>query len=148
MGGWVRDRLLGKDTLDIDLATNLAADRVKEAVSSLGSTYELGERFGTVGVRAGEYNLEITTYRREEYTPGSRHPKVTPVPGIAEDISRRDFTINALALSVVPDPGRLVDMFEGIKDLRSGVIRTPLPPAQTMAEDPLRMMREIGRAHV
>src|SRR5450756_2401356 len=100
--------------------------------------YDLGERFGTVGVRAGEYNLEITTYRREEYTPGSRHPKVTPVVGIAEDISRRDFTINALALSVVPDPGRLVDMFEGIKDLRSGVIRTPLPPAQTMAEDPLR----------
>ena len=143
VGGWVRDRLLDKDTRDIDLATNLAADRVKEAVSSLGSTYELGERFGTVGVRAGEYNLEITTYRREEYTPGSRHPKVTPVAGIAEDISRRDFTINALALSVVPDPGRLVDMFEGIKDLRSGVIRTPLPPAQTMAEDPLRMMRAV-----
>ena len=143
VGGWVRDRLLGRDTLDIDLATNLSADRVKEIVTGLGSIHDLGERFGTVGVMAGEYNLEITTYRREEYTPGSRHPKVTPVAGIAEDISRRDFTINALALSVVPDPGRRVDMFEGIRDLRNGVIKTPLPPEQTMAEDPLRMMRAV-----
>jgi poly(A) polymerase len=143
VGGWVRDRLLGKDSKDIDLATNLAAEKVKEVVSGLGSIYDLGERFGTVGVMVGGYNLEITTYRREEYTPGSRHPKVTPVEDITEDLARRDFTINALALSIVPDPGRLIDTFEGIEDLRSGFIRTPLPPAQTMAEDPLRMMRAV-----
>ena len=143
VGGWVRDRLLAKDTPDIDLATNLAADEVKAAASGLGSIYDLGERFGTIGTRVGEYSLEITTYRREEYTPGSRHPKVTPVEGIAEDLSRRDFTINTLAFSVVPEPGRLIDMFEGVEDLRRGVIRTPLAPAGAMAEDPLRMMRAV-----
>lgn len=143
VGGWVRDRLLGKDSLDIDLATNLRADEVKKAASGLGSIYDLGERFGTVGVRAGEYNLEITTFRREEYTPGSRHPKVTPVEGIAEDLERRDFTINTLALPVAPGTGRLIDIFNGVEDIRRGIVRTPLPPDRTMAEDPLRMMRAV-----
>lgn len=143
VGGWVRDRLRGVDCQDVDLATSLTPDRVKSAVEGLGSIYNLGERFGTVGVRAGEYTVEITTFRRDRYSPGSRHPEVTPVASIEEDLSRRDFTINAMALSLAPEPGRLLDPFGGARDIERGLIRTPGPPGARMAEDPLRMMRAV-----
>ena len=143
VGGWVRDRLRGVDCHDIDLATSLTPDRVKSAVSGLGSLYDLGERFGTVGLEAGEYTVEITTFRREEYAPGSRHPTVTPLTDIKEDLSRRDFTINAMALPLAPEPGRLLDPFGGARDIQRGLVRTPGPPGPRMAEDPLRMMRAV-----
>jgi len=143
VGGWVRDRLRGVDCQDIDLATSLTPDRVKSVVEGLGSIYNLGERFGTVGVRAGGYNVEITTFRRDRYSPGSRHPEVTPVASIEEDLSRRDFTINTMALSLAPEPGRLLDPFGGARDIERGLIRTPGPPRARMAEDPLRMMRAV-----
>lgn len=143
VGGWVRDRLRGVDCQDIDLATSLTPDRVKSAVEELGPVYDLGERFGTVGVRAGGYTVEITTFRRDWYSPGSRHPEVTPVASIGEDLSRRDFTINALALSIAPEPGRLLDPFGGARDIERGLIRTPGLPGERMAEDPLRMMRAV-----
>ncbi|MCG2796749.1 MAG: CCA tRNA nucleotidyltransferase, partial [Actinomycetia bacterium] len=143
VGGWVRDRLRGVDSHDIDLATSLTPDEVRSAVSGLGSIYNLGERFGTVGVRAGGYTVEITTFRRDRYSPGSRHPEVTPVASIEEDLSRRDFTVNAMALSLAPEPGRLLDPFGGARDIKRGLIRTPGPPGPRMAEDPLRMMRAV-----
>lgn len=143
VGGWVRDRLRGVDCQDIDLATTLAPDRVKSAVEELGPVYDLGERFGTVGVQAGAYTVEITTFRRDRYSPGSRHPEVTPVASIEEDLSRRDFTINAMALPVAPEPGGLLDPFGGARDIERCLIRTPGSPGERMAEDPLRMMRAV-----
>jgi len=143
VGGWVRDRLRGVDCQDIDLATSLTPDLVKSAVEDLGPVYNLGERFGTVGVQAGTYAVEITTFRRDRYSPGSRHPEVTQVASIEEDLSRRDFTINAMAISVAPEPGSLLDPFGGARDIARGLIRTPGLPGERMAEDPLRMMRAV-----
>lgn len=143
VGGWVRDRLRGVECNDIDLATNLTPEQVKTAVKRLGRLYALGERFGTIGVRAGGYAVEITTFRRDRYSPGSRHPEVTPVASIEEDLSRRDFTVNAMALSVAQKPARLIDPFGGRRDIERRTVRTPGPPGETMAEDPLRMMRAV-----
>lgn len=143
VGGWVRDRLMGVDCTDIDLAVNLPPEQVKLSAEGLGSIYDLGERFGTVGIKVEGYTLEVTTYRSEEYLPGSRHPRVTPVKTIEEDLARRDFTINALAVSVAPDPGILLDPFGGLADIEARLIRTPGSPSMRMAEDPLRMMRAV-----
>lgn len=143
VGGWVRDSIRGVACNDIDLATSLGAPQVKEAVAGLGTVYDIGEKFGTIGVVLDEYKLEITTYRRDEYTAGSRHPAVSPVSGILEDLARRDFTINSLAVSVEPEPGRLIDPLDGLTDISRGVIRTCGKPAPRMSEDPLRMMRAV-----
>lgn len=143
VGGWVRDTIRGVDCHDVDLATSLGAQDVKEAVAGLGAVFDIGEKFGTVGVALEEYTLEITTFRRDEYTEGSRHPAVSPVSGIFEDLARRDFTINSLAVSVAPEPGRLLDPFDGLTDISRGALRTHGEPAPRMAEDPLRMMRAV-----
>jgi poly(A) polymerase len=143
VGGWVRDRLLGTDCKDIDLATNLPPALVKEALEGLGSIYTIGEKFGTVGLACGDYNFEITTFRTEAYEPGSRHPEVAHIENIEEDLARRDFTVNAMALQITPLSGSLIDPFDGTGDLTRGVLRTPGPPAPRMAEDPLRMMRAV-----
>lgn len=141
VGGWVRDALLGHQSSDIDLATDLDAPRIKQALSGMGSIYDIGEKYGTVGMCSADFSMEVTTFRRDEYSPGSRHPRVTMVPGIVEDLARRDFTINAMALEVIPEPGRLVDPYGGDEDIRQGLIRTPSDPVSSMTDDPLRMMR-------
>lgn len=144
VGGWVRDAAVrGRGCHDIDLATDLGPPAVKEVVAGMGPVFDIGEKFGTIGVVVDDYTLEITTYRQDEYTGGSRHPAVRPASGILEDLSRRDFTINSLAVSVVPEPGRLIDPFDGLTDIARGVLRTHGEPAPRMAEDPLRMMRAV-----
>lgn len=143
VGGWVRDRLRGAECKDMDLATDLPPTEVKEALEGLGSIFTIGEKFGTVGLVSGDYHFEITTFRTEQYEPGSRHPEVEHIEEIEEDLSRRDFTINAMALRIAPEPGALIDPFDGAEDLESGLIRTPGPPEPRMAEDPLRMMRAV-----
>lgn len=145
VGGWVRDMLRGIPSSDIDLATNLKPSQVKELISDLGKMTTIGERFGTITLlprsAEGPHKIEITTFRREEYQKGSRHPQVEALEEIDEDLSRRDFTINAIALRVVPKPNELIDPFGGITDIRRKLLRTPRGPNETMAEDPLRMMR-------
>ena len=143
VGGWIRDRLMGRESTEIDLAASIPPGEVKRAMEGLGSIYDIGERFGTVGLRTEAVTLEVTTFRADQYAPGSRHPEVTPVGDIDEDLSRRDFTINAMALSVAPDPGMLIDPFDGRKDIEARLIRTPAEPGPRMAEDPLRMMRAV-----
>ena len=143
VGGWVRDRIMGRDSAEVDLATNLPAARLRRALRGLGSVFDIGEKFGTIGLRADDTLLEITTFRSDEYTPGSRHPEVTAVANIEADLSRRDFTINAMALSVAPEPGVLADPFDGRLDIERRLVRTPGEPAPRMAEDPLRMMRAV-----
>jgi len=143
VGGWVRDLLRGSPCKDIDLATDLPPARVKKALEGFGPLYTVGEKFGTVCVIAGDYTFEVTTLRTDVYTPGSRHPEVTHIEDIVEDLARRDFTINAMAVEVAPATGRLIDPFDGAGDLERRLVRAPGPPASRMAEDPLRMMRAI-----
>lgn len=139
VGGSVRDVLLGRDPHDYDFATPLAPDAVETAVRAAHKrAYLAGKRFGTVGFKLGEHFIEITTFRAESYVPGSRKPHVRFVPDITYDLSRRDFTINALARRL---DGHLIDPFGGRADLARGVIRTVGKPEERFHEDPLRMLR-------
>jgi poly(A) polymerase len=143
VGGWLRDWLLGFECKDVDLATDLPPSKVKRAVKGLGSIYDIGEKFGTVGLVHSDFVFEITTFRSEEYSPGSRHPDVTHIADLEADLARRDFTINAMALEVTPSAGDIIDPFGGRDDLAAGLIRTPGQPGPRMKEDPLRMMRAV-----
>ncbi len=143
VGGWVRDLLRGEESADIDLATDLPPGQVKQALEGFGPVYTIGEKFGTVGTAADGYSFEITTLRTDTYAPGSRHPEVTRVEDLHEDLSRRDFTINAMAIGAFPPGGELIDLFGGARDLEAGVLKSPGSPAPRMKEDPLRMMRAV-----
>ncbi len=142
VGGLVRD-LAGDrsvDPVDIDLATDAEPAEVRTLLSGrVDSLWRQGERFGTIGVSLGSRKIEITTYRAEVYLPDSRKPAVRFAKELGTDLGRRDFTINAMA-ATLPDL-RLVDPFGGMDDLRAGVLRTPLDPAISFDDDPLRMLR-------
>ncbi len=141
VGGVVRDLVLGRGIGgDIDLTTDARPDEVKALVAGWAdAVWTQGERFGTIGCRAGEHTFEITTHRAEAYQPDSRKPDVVFADEIEADLSRRDFTVNAMALAL-PDPV-LIDPFEGAVDLAAGRLRTPLTPEESFADDPLRMLR-------
>ncbi len=143
VGGVVRDGLLGLPmgpTLDLDFTTDAAPPEVKSILEGwAGTLWTQGERFGTIGARRGDRRLEITTHRTERYQPGSRRPDVEFADAIEVDLSRRDFTINALAVEL--PAGELVDPFGGEADLAARRLRTPLDPAETFSDDPLRMLR-------
>ena len=98
-----------------------------------------GERFGTVGIRVGDLIMEITTHRAESYVGDSRKPVVRFSTDLHEDLGRRDFTVNAMAVDVVD--GQLHDPFDGRADLAAGILRTPLSPEESFGDDPLRMLR-------
>jgi poly(A) polymerase len=101
----------------------------------------VGEGFGTIAATIGEYEIQITTYRTDQYTRGSRHPEVRFGESLEEDLARRDFTINAVATAAIT--GEIVDPFEGRKDLELGVIRAVGDPLERMRDDPLRMLRAV-----
>jgi poly(A) polymerase len=103
--------------------------------------WTVGERFGTIGARAGIYDMEVTTYRSDLYTQGSRHPEVRFGESLIDDLSRRDFTINAIAADA--GTGEIHDPFNGRWDLASGVIRSVGNPLDRMRDDPLRMLRAV-----
>jgi len=142
VGGSVRDALLGRpmNDLDFDFATSADPQRVIDLVGPWADTvWDVGIRFGTVGVRKGDRRLEITTYRTESYRPESRKPDVDYGKSLEEDLTRRDFTVNAMAARL-PDL-RLVDLHDGQRDLSEQVLCTPMDPAVSFSDDPLRMMR-------
>ncbi|MDQ6695953.1 MAG: CCA tRNA nucleotidyltransferase [Actinomycetota bacterium] len=143
VGGVVRDQFLGRDfdaTSDIDLTTDAHPDQIKAIVAPLADAlWTQGERFGTIGCRIGGRRLEITTHRAEVYVPESRKPQVRFSDAVEVDLSRRDFTVNAMALAL-PEP-RLIDPFDGASDLAAGRLRTPLSPEESFTDDPLRMLR-------
>ncbi|MCY3636490.1 MAG: CCA tRNA nucleotidyltransferase [bacterium] len=143
VGGIVRDAMLGLPldaAFDLDLTTDAQPPAVKSILDSWADTlWTQGERFGTIGARRGNRRIEITTHRTERYQPGSRKPDVAFADAIEADLSRRDFTINAMAVEL-PD-GDLVDPFGGTDDLAKGLLRTPLDPEETFSDDPLRMLR-------
>ncbi|MGN6694816.1 MAG: CCA tRNA nucleotidyltransferase [Aquihabitans sp.] len=143
VGGIVRDQLLAKPLSpesDIDLTTDATPSQIKAAVAPVvDAVWTQGERFGTIGVKLGERVIEITTHRAESYAPDSRKPEVAFGTDIRDDLARRDFTVNAMALEL-PDPV-LVDPFGGATDLAAGRLRTPLEPEVSFTDDPLRMLR-------
>jgi poly(A) polymerase len=143
VGGIVRDHFVGRELGpdgDIDLTTDARPEQILEIVRPLAeATWEQGARFGTIGCRIGGRDLEITTHRAEAYTTDSRKPQVSYSDRVEDDLARRDFTVNAMALEV-PEP-RLVDPHGGAEDLAQGRLRTPLAPEESFSDDPLRMMR-------
>ena len=143
VGGIVRDQLLGRELApdaDIDLTTPATPAEVKAIAGPVtDALWTQGERFGTIGVKLGERSIEITTHRAESYDPASRKPEVAFGTDIVDDLSRRDFTVNAMALRI-PDP-ELIDPFDGAADLAAGRLRTPRSPEVSFTDDPLRMLR-------
>ena len=144
VGGMVRDLLLDRatDQLDFDLTTDATPPQIKELLSGWAdAVWTAGERFGTISCQKNGRTYEITTHRAEAYSPDSRKPEVQFSLDINTDLSRRDFTVNAMALEVTADQPVLVDPFGGATDLIARVLRTPLSPTESFSDDPLRMMR-------
>ncbi len=140
VGGPVRDLLLRRDSNDLDFTTSASPDQIEACLRGwTDAMWDMGRDFGTIGARIGDDELEITTYRSDVYDPGSRKPDVDFGDTLEGDLVRRDFTVNAMALSL-PD-GRFVDPCGGIRDLAAGVLRTPSTPERSFGDDPLRMMR-------
>ena len=141
VGGSVRDALIEDVSVeDFDFATDARPEQIEELLTPIaGAVWLQGKRFGTIGARVGGARCEVTTYRAEVYRPDSRKPEVTFGDSIEQDLSRRDFTVNALALRL-PD-AVLVDPYDGAADLASGRLRTPLSPEISFTDDPLRMLR-------
>jgi poly(A) polymerase len=142
VGGVVRDMLLGRSRVDaeLDLATSARpAETLRVLAGWAERRYTVGVRFGTVGARKGETLLEITTFREEVYHEEHRKPSVSFARDIETDLSRRDFTVNAMAVRL-PE-GEFLDPFGGVRDLAAKRLDTPLDPEVAFSDDPLRMLR-------
>jgi poly(A) polymerase len=144
VGGSVRDLLIDRATteLDFDFTTDARPEEIKSIIAGWADAiWTPGERFGTISAQKGSRTYEITTHRAEAYSPESRKPDVEFSTKIEDDLSRRDFTVNAMALEITADAPVLVDPYGGLADLMGKVLRTPLSPTESFSDDPLRMMR-------
>ena len=142
VGGIVRDDLAARERTDVDydLTTDARPDVIKALVAPFAeAVWTQGEKFGTIGAKIAGRDFEITTHRADAYDPSSRKPVVAFGDDIADDLGRRDFTVNAMAVDCAT--GVLVDPFGGSDDLTAGVLRTPLAPDVSFSDDPLRMLR-------
>jgi poly(A) polymerase len=146
VGGPVRDLLLGRRSSDLDFTTDAHPTEVKQLLRRAGADhiFAIGEKFGTIGGIFEDEVVEITTYRSEEYEPGSRKPKVEFGSSLEGDLSRRDFTVNAIALEI--PSGRIVDPFDGQADLKARLIRAVGVAEDRFADDPLRLLRAVRLA--
>jgi poly(A) polymerase len=159
VGGMVRDRLLGRPSFDYDFTTDAVPEETRRILSAVSTNvYAPGERFGTICAGIDGYEIQVTTFRGEQYDAGSRKPRVR-YEGLAleDDLGRRDFTINAMAVRLdgpeTPDIDdaqviwrSLEDPFHGYDDLRRGLIRAVGDPEARFAEDPLRLLRAVRQA--
>jgi poly(A) polymerase len=144
VGGYVRDALLGREDSKAhpDATTDARPAEIKRVLRPHAEhLWAVGERFGTIVARVDGIEIDVTTYRSDLYTQGSRHPEVTFGDSLDEDLARRDFTINAVAADALA--GEILDPFEGRKDLERGVIRPVGDPLDRMRDDPLRMLRAV-----
>lgn len=140
VGGPVRDAFLGREVTDLDFTTDANPDQILAIVEPIADAHwDIGREFGTIGARLGDAVVEITTYRSDAYDGTTRKPAVAFGSSLEEDLGRRDFTVNAMALRL-PDCV-LVDPSGGVEDLLAGVLRTPSAPEVSFGDDPLRMMR-------
>jgi poly(A) polymerase len=140
VGGPVRDAMLGRLHNDLDFTTSARPDTTERLLRGWAdAVWDVGRAFGTIGARLGPWQVEITTYRSETYDPSSRKPDVDFGDSLAGDLGRRDFTVNAMAVTL---PGRgFEDPHAGVVDLAERVLRTPGRPEDSFSDDPLRMMR-------
>jgi poly(A) polymerase len=142
VGGPVRDAILGRLGNDLDFTTNAHPKESEKILKKWAdSVWDIGAAFGTVAGKKGEITVEITTYRSENYEKDSRKPSVEFGENIEGDLSRRDFTINAMALELTTDEPTFIDLFNGVADLQNKIIKTPGKPSDSFTDDPLRMMR-------
>ena len=142
VGGPVRDAILGRLGNDLDFTTDAKPAQTKKILDSWAdSVWEIGAEFGTIAARKGDIEVEVTTYRSETYDSDSRKPDVQFGESIEGDLKRRDFTINAMALELTTETPTFIDLFGGIIDLESKLIKTPGKPEDSFSDDPLRMMR-------
>jgi poly(A) polymerase len=140
VGGTVRDALMDRLGVDWDFATSARPDITEKLLEGWAdAVWDVGRDFGTIGCRKDDYQIEITTYRSDTYDPDSRKPEVDYGDTLEGDLSRRDFTVNAMAIRL---PSLVfVDPYDGLGDLSRGVLRTPSTAEQSFDDDPLRMMR-------
>ena len=140
VGGPVRDAFLGRESYDLDFTTNALPDETLKILKGrTDGLWDIGKEFGTIGAKIGDQQVEITTYRADAYEPDSRKPIVAFGDSLEVDLTRRDFTVNAMALRL---PERVfVDPTGGLKDLVDAILRTPIAPEISFSDDPLRMMR-------
>ena len=149
IGGFVRDQILGRPSTDIDFVSDkLGVDLARNAAKALGiKKIDIFKTYGTAHFRFGEWDLEFVNARKESYNSDSRNPQVEQ-GSLQDDQNRRDFTINALAISLQKENfGDVMDPFGGLADLDQKILRTPLDPDITYSDDPLRMMRAIRFAN-
>ncbi|MBV8861720.1 MAG: CCA tRNA nucleotidyltransferase, partial [Mycobacterium sp.] len=144
VGGSVRDALLGRlSAADLDFATDARPEQLQKLLRPWADAlWDTGIEFGTVGAQQGENRLEITTFRADRYDRVSRKPQVRFGDNLAEDLVRRDFTVNAMAVRVTAaGAGEFFDPQGGLAALRAGVLDTPATPSESFGDDPLRMLR-------
>ena len=142
VGGPVRDAILGRLGNDLDFTTDAHPLETKKILKGWAENiWDTGIAFGTVAGKRGDTTVEVTTYRSEKYDEDSRNPDVEYGDSIEGDLSRRDFTINAMALELTTGTPEFIDPFNGIDDLAKKIIRTPASAEQSFSDDPLRMMR-------
>lgn len=150
VGGSVRDAILGRLGNDLDFTTDANPSETQRILKSkdlspyIEHVWDTGARFGTISAKASDQSLiEITTYRAESYNEDSRKPTVSFGDNIESDLSRRDFTINSMALELTGAEPEFIDLFNGIVDLSQRIIKTPQSPELSFSDDPLRMLRAI-----
>ena len=140
VGGAVRDGILGIETKDFDFTTNASSeDSIKMLNKNDYKTTEIGRAFATIETTVGDYSIHITTYREDKYNKDSRKPEIKTSGELETDLSRRDFTVNAIAYDI--NNNEIIDPHGGLKDLSEGLIRTPDTADISFSDDPLRMLR-------
>ena len=140
VGGAVRDGILNIETKDFDFTTNASSeDSIKMLNKNDYKTTEIGRAFGTIETTVGDYSIHITTYREDKYNKDSRKPEIKTSGELETDLSRRDFTVNAIAYDI--NNNEIIDPYGGLKDLSEGLIRTPDTADISFSDDPLRMLR-------
>ena len=140
VGGAVRDAILGIETKDFDFTTNASSeDSIKMLSKNKYKTTEIGRAFGTIETTVEDYSIHITTYREDKYNKDSRKPEIKTSGELETDLSRRDFTVNAIAYDI--NNSEIIDPHGGLKDLSEGLIRTPDTADISFSDDPLRMLR-------